>query len=124
MQEIIEISKQIRKIKIGKGIKDYNRRKEPILINTSKIKINGEIGIKDYIASKRPILLITLKMEKINKINLFTTRNPTFYDEFSCHAQYFVTFCQLKVTKFIIVIITLTFVTTFAFITIYILCRH
>ena len=46
---------------MGKGIKDYNPKKEPILINTSKVEINGKIEIKDYIASEKPILLIILE---------------------------------------------------------------
>ena len=49
---------------MGKWIKDYNPGKEPTLLNTSKIEINGKIGIKDYITSKKPILLITLKIKK------------------------------------------------------------
>ena len=40
-------------IKIEKGIKDYNPRKKPTLINTSKIEINGKIGIKYYIALEK-----------------------------------------------------------------------
>ena len=51
------------KIKIEKGIKDYNPRKKPTLINTFKIEINGEMGIKYYIALEKPILSITKKME-------------------------------------------------------------
>ena len=44
-----------------KGIKDYNPRKEPILINTSKIKrkIKGELGLRITSLEKLPILLIT-----------------------------------------------------------------
>ena len=54
-------NKQVNKQnKTRKGINDYNPRKEPILINTSKIKKRG-IEIKDYIALEKPILLITLK---------------------------------------------------------------
>ena len=49
------------KIKIEIGIKDYNPRKKPTLINTSKIEINGEIGIKYYIALEKPILSIWKK---------------------------------------------------------------
>ena len=51
-------------IKIEKGIKDYNPRKKPTLINTSKIEINGEIEIKYYIALEKPILSITKKWKK------------------------------------------------------------
>ena len=51
------------KIKIEKGIRDYDPRKKPILINTSKIEINGEIGIKYYIFLEKPSLSITKKME-------------------------------------------------------------
>ena len=40
------------KIKIEKGIKDYNPRKKPTLINTYKIEINGEIGIKLHCLEK------------------------------------------------------------------------
>ena len=47
-----------------KGIRDYNPRKKPTLINTSKIEINREIGIKYYIALEKTILSITKKMEK------------------------------------------------------------
>ena len=46
MQEIIEIRKQIIKIKMGKRIKDYNPRKESILINTYKIEIRGELRLR------------------------------------------------------------------------------
>ena len=58
MQEIIKIIKQIRKIKMEKGIKDYNSRKEPILINTFKIDIKGELELR-----------ITLPWEKVYSIN-------------------------------------------------------
>ena len=46
---------------MGKGIKDYKPKKEPTLINSSKIETKRGIGIRDYIALKEPILLITLK---------------------------------------------------------------
>ena len=52
------------KIKIEKGIRDYDPRKKPTLINTSKIEINGEIEIKYYIALEKPILSITNKLKK------------------------------------------------------------
>ena len=55
---------QVSKIKIEKGIKDYNPRKKPTLINTSKIEINEEIGIKYYITLEKPILSITKKWKK------------------------------------------------------------
>ena len=50
-----------------KGIKDYNPRKKPTLINTSKIEVNEKIGIKYCIALEKPSLSIT-KNGKRNKI--------------------------------------------------------
>ena len=52
--------------KIEKGIKDYNPRKKPTLINTSKIEINGEIGIKLYCLEKA-YSINCIKNEKIKK---------------------------------------------------------
>ena len=50
-----------------KGIKDYNPRKKPTLINTSKREIIGKIGIKYCIALEKPSLSI-IKNGKRNKI--------------------------------------------------------
>ena len=63
--------------KIKKRIKDYNTRKKPTLINTSKIEINGEIEIKYYIALEKPILSITKngKRNKIKKYILINLQN-------------------------------------------------
>ena len=55
------------KIKIEKGIKDYNPRKKPTLINTSRIEINGEIGIKLHCLGKA-YSINYIKNGKRNKI--------------------------------------------------------
>ena len=73
----MKINKQVSKIKIEKGIKHYNPRKKPTLINTFKIEINGEIGIKYYITLEKPSLSIKKngKRNKIKKSILINMQN-------------------------------------------------
>ena len=65
------------KIKIEIGIKDYNPRKKPTLINTSKIEINGKIGIKLHCLGKDYSInyIENGKRNKIKKYILINLQN-------------------------------------------------
>ena len=65
------------KIKIEKGIKDYNPGREPTLINTSKIEINGEFGIKLHCLEKAYSInyVENGKRNKIKKYVLINLQN-------------------------------------------------
>ena len=64
MQEIIKISKEISEIKKRKWIKDYNPRKEPILINIPKIERKREMGLRITLPWKSLFYLLQKKWKK------------------------------------------------------------